>query len=70
MILARNEALKIRHDGTEQESLSEQKRFVLTEMTFTLRKNGGYMPSCLGGRLFTVERLTGQQIKSHCLTKN
>ena len=36
------------HNGAEQESLLKQERFVQMEITFTLRKNGGYMPSDLG----------------------
>ena len=30
---------------------------MLTEITFTLRKNGGYMPSSLCGRSFPLDRL-------------
>ena len=33
------------HDGSEQESFSEQEKFMRTEITFTLRKNGGYRTS-------------------------
>ena len=32
------------------------------EITFTLRKNGGYMPSSLDGRLFPVDRLAGRLV--------
>ena len=34
----------------EQESFSEQEKFVQMEITFTLRENGGYKISGLGGR--------------------
>ena len=33
------------------------------EITFTLRKNGSYMPSGLGGSLFPVDRQAGRQTK-------
>ena len=36
---------EINHDGAEQESFLEQERFVRMEITFTLRKNGGYKAS-------------------------
>ena len=45
------------HDGAEQESFSEQQRFVQTEITFTLRKNGDHRASGLGSRSFPVVRL-------------
>ena len=38
------------HDAAEQKFLSEQERFIQTEIIYTLRKNGLYMPSGLGGR--------------------
>ena len=44
--------------GTEQESLLEQERLEQIEITFTLRKNGGYIHSRLGSRLFPVVRLS------------
>ena len=50
------------HNGAEQESLSEQERFMLMEITFTLRKNEGYMPSGLGGRSFPVDRLANKNL--------
>ena len=37
--------------------------------TFTLRKNGGYMLSHLGGRSFPVDRLAGQQMKISLFNK-
>ena len=43
-------------NGTKQEMFSEQESFVQTEIIFTLRKNGGYRTSCLGGRLHPVVR--------------
>ena len=49
------------HDDTEQESFSEQERFVWTEITFTLRKNGGYRTGSCGSRLFPVVRLASRQ---------
>ena len=36
------------HSGTEQESFSEQQRFIRMEIAFTLRKNGGHTQSSLG----------------------
>ena len=55
----------------EQESFSEQERFMRTEITFTfsliMRKNGGYGTSGLSGKLFPVVRLAGRR-KSRCLT--
>ena len=63
-------------DGAEQESFSEQERFVRTEITFTLRKYGGYRTSSLGGRSFSVVWQAGwlagwqaDQQKSYCLIK-
>ena len=49
-------------DGTEQESFSEQERFVWMEITFTLRKHGGYRTSGLGSRSFPVVRQAGRQV--------
>ena len=46
------------HNGAEQESLSEQKRFVQMEITL---KNRGYMPSGVGIRLIHVVRQAGRQ---------
>ena len=50
------------HNSAEQESLSEQERFVRMEITFTLRKNGGYRTSSLDGRLFPVGRLADENL--------
>ena len=47
------------HHSAEQESLSEQERFERTEITFTMRKNEGHMPSGLDGRSFPVGRQAG-----------
>ena len=47
------------HGGAEQESFSEQERFMQMEITFTLRKNGGYRTSGLGGKSFPVVRQAG-----------
>ena len=33
------------------------------EIKFALRKNGGYIPSSLGGRLISVGRQAGSEIK-------
>ena len=38
------------HHRAELESLLVQERFERMEITFALRKNGGYMPSDLGSR--------------------
>ena len=52
------------HDSTEQESLSEQERFVQMEVTFTLqRKNGGYRISSLGSKSFPMVRQAGWLMK-------
>ena len=51
------------HHSAEQESLSEQERFERTEITFTMRKNEGHMPSGLDGRSFPVGRQAGRQTK-------
>ena len=64
----RKQELAHRHDGAEQESLSKQESFMQMEITFTLRKNGSYMPSSLNVRLFSVDRQVGKQ-KFHCVTK-
>ena len=53
--------VKSNHDEAEQESFSEQQRFVRMEIAFTLRKNGGYKTSVLGGRLFPVVRQADRQ---------
>ena len=37
----------------------KQERFVRTEIKFVLGKNGGYMPSSLGGRSIVVGRQAG-----------
>ena len=52
------------HNGTEKELFSKQERFVRMEITFTLRKNGGYRASSLGGRLFPVVRQAGRRKSS------
>ena len=49
-------------NGAEQEPLLEQERFIRTEITFTLRKNGGYIPSGLGGRSFPIDRSTDKNL--------
>jgi len=51
------------HNGAEQELLSEQERFAWIEITISLRKTGGYMPSSLGGRSFPVDRQADRQTK-------
>ena len=35
--------------------------FIWTEINFALGKNGGYIPSSLGGRLISVGRQAGRQ---------
>ena len=55
-----NMVVKVTFDGAEQESFSEQARLVRTEITFILRKNGGYRTSSLGGKSFLVVRLAGK----------
>ena len=53
-----------------KESTSEQQRFDRTEITYSLRKNGGYICSNLGGRSVLVVRQAGLQAgrrKSRCL---
>ena len=49
---------KSNQHSAKQESLLEQERFVQTETTFILRKNGDYMPSGFGGRSSPVVRLS------------
>ena len=39
------------------------------EINFVLRKNGGHMPSSLGGRLIVEVRQTGRQTKYLQFTK-
>ena len=39
----------------------KQERFRQTEITFTLGKNGAYMPSSSGGRSISVGRRVGRQ---------
>ena len=46
-----------------QESFSEQERFVLAEITFILRKNGGYRTSSSGDKSFPVVKQAGWQMK-------
>ena len=55
------------HNGTEQKSFLEH-TIVQTEIIFTLRKDGGYRTSGLGGRSFPVVRQAGRQ-KYRCLRK-
>ena len=43
-----------------QELTSEQQRFDQTEIIFSLRKNGGYVHSSLGGRFILVVRQAGR----------
>ena len=45
-----------------------QERFVRIEINFALGKNGGYVPSSLGGRSISVGRQEGSQAGSE--TKN
>ena len=40
----------------------KQERFVRTEINFVLGKNGGYMPSSLGGRSIVVSRQAGRWV--------
>ena len=48
---------------TEDESKRHKKqRFVRTEINFVLGKNGGYMPSSLGGRPFVVVRQADENL--------
>ena len=49
----RKEVESKRH-GAAKESTSEQQRFDRTEITFSLRKNGGYIRSSLGSRSVLV----------------
>ena len=51
------------HHGAKQEWLSEQERFEQMEITFTLRENGGCMPSSLDGWSFPVVRLLFKKFK-------
>ena len=48
------------HHLTEQESLSVQERFVRTDISLALTKNGGSMPIGLGSRSFPVVWLAGR----------
>ena len=45
-----------------QELLRVQEKFKWTEITFNLRKNGGYITSSLGSRSFLVVRLAGKNL--------
>ena len=54
-------------DGAEYESFSEQERFMHMEITFLLRKIGGYKASGLGGRPFPVVRLVGWQANKNLI---
>ena len=56
----RKEVESKKHHGTVKESTSEQQRFDWTEITFYLRKNGGYIHSSLGGRSVLVVRQAGR----------
>ena len=56
------------HDGTKQD-MWEQERFVQTEITLTLRKNGSYMPSSLGGKSFPMVKQAGRQTKISLFNK-
>ena len=47
---------------------SEQERFMRTEITFTLRKNGGYRTNGLGGRSFPVVRQADENLR-RCFRK-
>ena len=46
---------------------SEQQRLDQTEIIFTLRRNGGYIHSSLGGRYDIVVRQAGRQTKMSLL---
>ena len=41
--------------------MQKQESFMCSEINFVLGKNGGHMPSSLGGRLIVVVRLAGKQ---------
>ena len=45
--------------GAVKELTSEHQRFNWTEILYSLRKNGGYIRSSLGGRFVLVVRQTG-----------
>ena len=59
----RRKKVESKHHGAAKESTSEQQRFDYTEITFSLRKNGGYIHSSLGGRSVLVVRQAGWQTK-------
>ena len=56
----------------QSKNLCCNKKSLCTEITFTLRKNGGYVSNGIGGRSFPVDRQAGWlagRLKSHCLTE-
>ena len=61
-----NKKVESKHYGAVKESTSEQQRFDRTKITFSLRKNGGYIHSSLSGRSVLVVRQAGRR-KSCCL---
>ena len=50
----RRKLVESKHHGAVQELTSEQQRFSWTEVMFSLRKNGGYICSSLGGKSVLV----------------
>ena len=50
----RRKEVDSKHLEATKESISEQQKFDRTEITFTLRKNEGYICSSLGGRAVLV----------------
>ena len=62
----RRKEVESKHHGAAKESTLKQQRFDWTEIPFSLRKNGGYICSSLGGRSVLVIRQADRQ-KSHWL---
>ena len=66
----RRKEVESKHHGAVKELTSEHQRFDWTEILYSLRKNGGYIRSSLGGRSVLVVRQAGWQVgrrKSYCL---
>ena len=56
--IRRRQETESKHHRAEKECTLEQQRFDQTEITFSIRKNGGYIRSGLGGRSVLVVRQT------------
>ena len=56
----RRKEVESKHRGTVKELTLEHQRLDRTEILFSLRKNGGYIHSSLGGRSILVVRQAGR----------